>query len=376
MRILAALILVVLGWTAPGSVPARLADTDVQPFIGSPGEPLSEIGTYGQLDVDQGSSAVLSYGVTGGSGTSDPTVTVSMTIPDYPGMSISPEMAGCVTQGLSEVCTGPLSRGSILGDARVSTTAATPLGYAGLVTVSTPGGADVSMPLWVMSTSQGADLEFLPTDAVARIGQTATVTVTVINHGPSPEPYWAIGDLQLPGAQLVGQHGCSPGVVRGILWQCAHRDFTPVGAAITVSFDITILAPQGGGALFSFASENYLNDPNPGNNNQSFTVAEYAGVSGPVSVPGPAARPDLTPPAAASPPTAAPSPTPGIAGATSGSATTGSATTGSGPAAAAQPGAGMRFGWWGLAAAALTVVALAAGAYVARNRARVARSPD
>jgi len=197
-----------------------------------------------------------------------------MSAPAYTGLSIAPEQTGCVDNGASVTCSAaaPGTNGIMWGDARISAAANTPLGYAGLVTVTTPGGGRATVPLWIISSARGSDLEVRTTDASGRIGDTVTVTVTVTNRGPSPQPYWGIGGLKLPGAKLVGQRGCASATLRGVFWQCAHTAVTPVGGRTVVSFDIKLTGPDQPGYSTGFDLEWYLGDPNHANEDQSFVL--------------------------------------------------------------------------------------------------------
>ena len=161
---------------------------DAQPFIGSPNHPIGQIGSFGHLFVERGSSLALAFGAKGTASTE--TVVSTIFVPAYPGVSIAPEQNGCTSIDDRAVqCPGPLTDGVLWGDARLHTTAATPLGYAGLVTVSAAGGS-VSIQLWVISAHDGADFEVRPADVIARVGDTVPMTITVTNHGPSAQPYW------------------------------------------------------------------------------------------------------------------------------------------------------------------------------------------
>jgi LPXTG-motif cell wall-anchored protein len=346
------------------AAPASAAAAGPQPFIGSRPADGPPAYTYVAVDRAEAAGRGLWFGVVPRTG--DPALPATMTIPHYPGMSIATTTAGCAAQGESVICSGPLVGDTMWGGASILVTSATPLGYAGDVTVSTPGAASVSMPLWVIDEVAGADMEFDPTDTVAQPGQTVTVTVTVINHGPSMQPFWAIGYIDLPEAQLVGQSGCSPGVVSGNTWQCVHPDVMPVGAAITVTFDIKIFGLKAEGALFGYATVTYLTDPNPWNNSLSFNVVEYrAGAPpAPVDDPAPVAGPA---PVAAARPSAAPTSTDPAP------ATPSAGPLADQPAAARPVHHSTGAVWWVLAGAFVVVAAGGFVAYRRRNRARVAR---
>jgi hypothetical protein len=341
--------------------PAAAARSGPTAFFGSPAQDVSQLTSYsyGSLVVEQGGSILMPFGTTSGSPTE--IAAAAMYLPTYPGLSITSQTSACFAETGWLDCPGQQSLPVAFGEAQISTTASTPLGYAGMVTVS-GSGASTSLPLWVISSSRGADMQFLTTDTVARVGQTATVTVTVINNGPSPEPYWAIGFLNMPGAQLIGLHGCSPGQLVGPIvlpdstYPCAHLAMTPVGAVTSISFDIKVLAPHENGVVFSFLTSTGVPNPDPQSGRSNFTVVVYGGgADGPSS---PAA------PAPAIPvPTVAPAATPTV-----------TVMPAAGPVAAARraisPGHG--YLWWGLGA--LLVLAAALGiSYLRRDRARVSR---
>jgi hypothetical protein len=226
--------------------------TNAQPFFGGP-----------HYIVERGSSLVVNFGAKGTAAAE--IIELSITAPSYPGLTITPEQAGCEAESELVVhCPGPMTYGTLPGVVRVHTTDATPLGYAGVFTAATPDGS-VTAPVWVTSAQAGADLEVRPADVIARVGEVVPMTVTVTNHGPSPEPYWGITNLNLRGAQLVGQHGCSPGELGGMAWQCLDTDVTAAGATVVVTFDVKILQKPTYGQQFGFSMVEYLKDPNPNN---------------------------------------------------------------------------------------------------------------
>src|SRR5262249_55189857 len=130
-----------------------------------------------------------------------------------------------------------------------------------------------TIPLWITSHTQGADLEVRTTSATGKVGDTIPVTVTVINHGPSPEPWWGI-DINASGLVLVGQHGCGPGILSAKQWQCAHQAFTPVGTQVTVTFDFKIVDLSNRNFFGGLSFVQSIDDPVPTNLQLSFQFAK------------------------------------------------------------------------------------------------------
>jgi hypothetical protein len=161
---------------------------------------------------------------------------------------------------------------------RFSSTAA--LGYAGTLTATTPGGASASVQLWVFDKSRGTDFEIKSTDAVGNAGDTVTVTTTFTNRGPSPQPWWGIGDFHLTNGHVVATHGCKPAVLSGNTWECAHTRPTKVGESVTISYDIVLDKQPVPGDSGWFALLTYLTDPNHGNNSIYFRILSPATAAG------------------------------------------------------------------------------------------------
>jgi hypothetical protein len=283
------------------------ADDALQPWIGNPAG-WSNIGSFGNLWMDPGEKLSLVFGSKGQATTPEAT----MTLPNYPGLSLRPAQAGCDSVGPAVHCTGAVDdKGLMWGDAELAADASTPLGYAGLVVVTTPGGGRATIPLWITSKARGSDMETRTTNTSGKIGDVVSVTVTVINHGPSPEPWWGLGRIHASGATLVGQHGCSPGTLSGSQWQCAHQAFTAVGEQTTLTFDFKIVSAVATGNFGGFDYIALLNDPDMNNLQFSFklSLTGGGGAGGGGSADGQAAvptGPQTTTPATASPTSAPP----------------------------------------------------------------------
>jgi hypothetical protein len=190
------------------------------------------------VDSGPGAGSSLSFGAKSLGGAAGD---VTVTIPGYHSLTVTRDGPGCTQSGRSVRCTGPATPdGTFYGQAFLHVPAGTPVGYAGQITVSLPSGAGTSVQLWVIDSKRGLDLEMRASDASGRIGDTVTVTVRVTNHGPSPEPYWSVGDVRTPGAKLIGFDGCTA-VHDG---SCDYRKFTAVGQIVTVRIRIKIVGPD------------------------------------------------------------------------------------------------------------------------------------
>jgi hypothetical protein len=234
-RRLAAVLVCALAFGLPLIAAPAVAAESAQPFVGNPfGVP---VGDHGTVALKQGALSNWSFGTKGGTNLREE---VTMTIPDYPGLSIAPNNPGCssVTRGVW--CEGPVDAGLFYGFATITIDASSPFGYAGEVVVSTPNGSQVSTPVWVIDLDK-ASMEVRATDVRGNVGDTVTVAITVTNPGPSPIPGWAIDEVHAPGTVVVGQHGCSPGTYGGSQVACAHPGYVAGGDQTTVSFDLKIV---------------------------------------------------------------------------------------------------------------------------------------
>jgi hypothetical protein len=263
---LAAVVVCTVAFVLPLVAQPALAADPAQPWIGN-----SSAESFGPVGMEQGAYSTWTFGTKGGTNASEE---VTMTIPDYPGLSVAPIDSFCSAVARSVRCEGPVDSGLFSGQATITIDASSPLGYAGEVTVSTPDGGEVKSPVWVVSRAKGADLEAGAADVTGNMGDTVTLAITVTNHGPSPEPGWAIADLRAYGTVLVGQHGCdAQSAFGGSQVQCAHRAYMAVGAQITVTFDLKIVAatipPQ---PLSGFSMLIPFNDPNSSNLNLYFHI--------------------------------------------------------------------------------------------------------
>src|SRR5262249_8854614 len=149
------------------------AATPPEPWIGNPAGS-SNVGSFGSIFTDPGDQQLqLAFGTRG----TDPSPEATISLPSYPGPSLPTDNPPCSKVGAAVRCAGPAGAdGVMFGWAFMSATASTPLGYAGLITVSTPSGATATIPLWITSHTQGADLEVRTTSATGKVGDTIPVT--------------------------------------------------------------------------------------------------------------------------------------------------------------------------------------------------------
>jgi hypothetical protein len=238
--------------------------------VGDPGNVL----TY--VLVDRHAPAVSENFVATGDGASAVTLMASDSR-----VSLEPQPNDlCTGGGLSLTCTrsGPNGQG-IWGTARIVVPPDMPLGLAGTLTASTPGGSSDTVPLWIVDASVGADIQIDTVGAVGLPGQTITVTITVTNHGPSPEPYFGIDNFYLPNAQLLDLQGCSPGTSGGLSLSCLFAPLE-VGVPKTITLSIAIFADPVNDWFGSFATEYAFPDPSPSDNHQDFQIRPNLGDTG------------------------------------------------------------------------------------------------
>jgi len=252
--------------TPSASGGARASNVGLEPYFLEYGDSLSTtVGKEGSTDIPIGV-------VTWGSGTVTGvkmTVDLSQITSRIDIVSVG---APCSPSGSTVVCDfGTLK---LNGQKRFGTTLSlrakpgATLGKAGTVHLrltadSRPGATTASVTVNVESSV--ADLVITSTVPNARVGQTVTVTYTVKNQGPSPEPWVTVsaGGVQ-PGTQYVGGNRCT---FTATTFEC-RIDNLAVGQTRVLSVAVRVngCAPSGDttgpgvGPTLALADPNYWNN--------------------------------------------------------------------------------------------------------------------
>jgi len=249
----------------------RASNVGLAPYFVEYGDSLSTaVGKDGSTDIPIGV-------VTWGSGTAT-SVKMTIDLSQIAGkVDIVAVGAPCSRSGSTVVCDyGTLA---IKGQKRIGTTLslrakpAATLGKAGTVHLSLT--AD-SMPassasVTVNVESSVADLVITSTTPSARIGQTVTVTYTVKNQGPSPEPSVTLDASGVqPGTQYVGGNGCT---FTATTFEC-RIDNLAVGQTRVVSVAVRVngCAPSGDTTGPGAGTTLALADPNIWNNDVQMSI--------------------------------------------------------------------------------------------------------
>jgi hypothetical protein len=137
--------------------------------------------------------------------------------------------------------------------------------------------------LYAARPEPGADLQVDVTSASGQVGDTVQVGVTIRNLGPSPEPYWGIGPINIPpDAELLGVSGCGPRTLSANQYPCGRDDPQRVGTTVTVylRFRITRRPATSGDTDGGFSFLQAYPDPNPHNLTLHFTVKVAGSATG------------------------------------------------------------------------------------------------